>query len=82
MTLKWRKKILFCIVVNMARPSICTSAVLEKAIFLIDDSLIHVKNFFVRSVSEHDLGIFVDFKYAFDYLSWLFVLPELFEFGC
>ena len=47
-----------------------------------DDALMHVKNLVVRCPSKYVFGIFVDFKGAFDYLSWSSVLSKIRECDC
>jgi len=48
----------------------------------VEDAWLFVKNAVKCSSSKYVLGVFVDFKGAFDYLSWKSVLGRLQEVGC
>lgn len=48
----------------------------------VEDAWLHVSSLVSQSTAKYVLGIFVDFKGAFDYLSWDSVLTRLAEVGC
>ena len=48
----------------------------------VEDAWLHVRRSVSESSAKYVLGIFVDFKGAFDYLSWSSVLRRLQELGC
>lgn len=48
----------------------------------VEDAWLHVRRCVNGSVSKYVLGVFVDFKGAFDYLDWACVLRKLREVGC
>ena len=48
----------------------------------VEDAWMHVRRCVSESSSKYVLGIFVDFKGAFDYLSWGSVFRRLEEVGC
>ena len=48
----------------------------------VEDAWMHVRSSVSESSAKYVLGIFVDFKGAFDYLSWGSVLRRLEELGC
>lgn len=48
----------------------------------VEDAWLYVKHCVDMSASKYVLGVFVDFKGAFDYLSWDRVLSRLRDVGC